>query len=403
MAARSAPPPAPSRLGHRPALDGVRGVAWVVVFAAHAWVIPHLAIGQPAMFVFFALSGFLITVLLLEERSATGRVSLRNFFVRRSLRLLPALLLLLAVWLVVVLATAGHAPWTTFVPGGYAATGTPPLAALEGVGGALGYATNWLEIFHGYAGYFPLGHLWSLAVEEQFYVLWAPLLVVALWWKGRRAALVVALGLAAASLADAVALNRPVLSLVLEMSTQARAGTFLVGAALGIVWVRRPPLLDRHLRRLRPLLLAAGAAPLAWSAWVFSNPVVPRIFDAAWVAVSVGSGLLVLALVTPRSSSAPGLLDGRVLTYLGRRSYALYLWHYLWLTWFHALGLGGIVLALGASLASAELSWQLVERRALALKGRFSARPAGATPARLVPEPALEEGHDVVPELAGAR
>ena len=94
-----------------------------------------IAMGQAAMFVFFALSGFLITALLLEERATTGRVSLANFFARRALRLLPALVFFLAGWLAVVLATGGHAPWTTTVPGGTAGAGTSPWAALEGAGG----------------------------------------------------------------------------------------------------------------------------------------------------------------------------------------------------------------------------------------------------------------------------
>ncbi len=95
------------------------------------------------MFVFFALSGFLITALLVEERSTTGRVSLKNFFARRALRLLPALCFCLAGWFAVVLAMRGHAPWTTTVPGGGKGTGTSPLVGLEGVGGALLYITNW--------------------------------------------------------------------------------------------------------------------------------------------------------------------------------------------------------------------------------------------------------------------
>ena len=78
------------RLGHRPALDGIRGIAWAVEFCSHAFSLP-IAMGEVAMFVFFALSGFLITRLLVEERTANGRVLLSNCFARRALRLLPAL------------------------------------------------------------------------------------------------------------------------------------------------------------------------------------------------------------------------------------------------------------------------------------------------------------------------
>jgi peptidoglycan/LPS O-acetylase OafA/YrhL len=172
-------PGSPRRLGHRPALDGIRGIAWGVVFCSHALTLP-LALGQVAMFVFFALSGFLITGLLVEERTATGRVSLSSFFARRALRLLPALVFFLAGWLTVVLATGGHAPWTTTVPGGGTGAGTSPGLALQGAAAALVYATNWADIGGWFSGYVPLGHLWSLAVEEQFYLLWSPVVVLLL-------------------------------------------------------------------------------------------------------------------------------------------------------------------------------------------------------------------------------
>src|SRR6202035_9603 len=127
--------PAPRGLGRQPAFDGIRGVAWLVVFVAHANAIHDFAFGQVAMFVFFALSGFLITSLLVAERAATGRVSLRNFFVRRALRLLPALWLFLAAWLLVV-PLRGTPPWITTVPGGGASAAEPITTALQGVGAA---------------------------------------------------------------------------------------------------------------------------------------------------------------------------------------------------------------------------------------------------------------------------
>lgn len=374
----TAAPPVPTRLGRRPALDGVRGLAWSVVFVAHAWVIGQWAIGQPAMFVFFALSGFLITTLLLEEHRATGRISLRNFFVRRSLRLLPALTVFLVIWLLVVLAAGSSASWTATVPGsGAAGAGTTPLAALEGVAGGFGYVTNWLEVLHAYVSYVPLGHLWSLAVEEQFYLLWAPLLLLAVLWKGRRGVLGIAAVLALASVIDAVAFNQPMLSLGQEMSTQTRAGAFLAGAVVAALCCHR---LDRlaALARLRTILLLGALAVMGWAAWVFANPVAPRTFDAAWVATTVAAAGLVVVVLVPRPASRPSVLEHPVAIYLGQRSYALYLWHYVWLTWLHGLGLLGIGLALGASLACAEASWRLVEAPALALKGRFSAKQTEA-------------------------
>ena len=249
------------------------------------------------MSVFFALSGFLITALLVEERSTTGRVSLRNFFARRALRLLPALGFFLTGWLAVVLATRGHSPWTTTVPGGGTGTGTSPLVALEGVGGALLYVTNWAEIWGWFSGYVPLGHLWSLAVEEQFYLLWSP--VVALILSRRSRAMVGwAAGLAAAaSFIDVALRDGHGMSLVLDMSTDARAGSFLVGAALSVAWTQRAPWLRALHGRGQRITAVGCLLVLGWGSWVFDHGVSRSVFTLAWAAVSVAAGLIVVAFL----------------------------------------------------------------------------------------------------------
>jgi peptidoglycan/LPS O-acetylase OafA/YrhL len=373
------------RLGHRPALDGIRGIAWAVVFCSHAFSLP-IAMGQVAMFVFFALSGFLITRLLVEERTATGRVSLSNFFARRALRLLPALGFFLAAWLVVVLFTQGHAPWTTTVPGGGTGVETSPWVALQGVGAALFYVTNWADIGRWFTGYVPLGHLWSLAVEEQFYLLWSPVVVVLLWWRNRTAVFWAAAIAAMASFVDVALRSGHGLSLTLDMSTDTRAGAFLVGAALAVAWSRRA-------RWLRVMEVGGGRATvavtlavLAVGSWVFDHRVSRLVFTGTWVAVSVAAGLLVIAYLGNERSRRAGIVESPLATYVGRRSYGLYLWHYVWLTWLASLGLLGIPLALGASFATAEISWRLVEAPALSLKRRFSST-APALPSSVPVEP----------------
>jgi peptidoglycan/LPS O-acetylase OafA/YrhL len=361
-------------LGHRPALDGIRGIAWTVVFFSHALTLPF-AIGQVSMFVFFSLSGFLITALLLEERSRTGLVSLRNFFARRALRLLPALGFLLAGWLVVVLATRGHAPWTTTVPGGGTGTGTSPWVALEGVGAALLYVTNWAEIASWFSGYVPLGHLWSLAVEEQFYLLWSPAVVLLLAHR-RRAVVGWAAALAAtASFLDVALRDGHGVSLTLDMSTDTRAGAFLVGAALAVAWSQRASWLGAVTGPGRRPTVAGALLVLAWGSWVFAHRVHSSVFILTWVAVSVAAGLLVVAFLGDHKDARPGVVGSPVTTYVGRRSYGLYLWHYIWLTWLAGMGLPGVPLALAATFATAEASWRLVERPALARKRRFSPAP----------------------------
>ena len=360
----TAPGPGMRLLGHTPALDGLRGVAWACVFVTHAGILTWLAGGQTAMFVFFGLSGFLITSLVVNELSVRGRVSLRRFFGRRVRRLAPALLVFLAVWLAVV-AVFGDHPWIRSIPGGTPGMAEPFNVALEGVVAGAAYLTNWFGILHVFTGYVPLGHLWSLAVEEQIYLVWAPLLLVLLLWR-RRAAVTVALVLSVVSLAEVFALeldNHGYGGDRMYMGTDTRAAAFLIGGALAITWAHGG--LSRWTRRRPNAVLTAAALALLATAvvWMQSGDG-PWRYSLTWAAATVGGPLLVLALMTGGGAVAR-LLSGTVVTYLGRRSYALYLWHYVWLTWLRSLGWSGILLALGLTLASAELSWRLVEARFL--------------------------------------
>ncbi len=331
------------------------------------------------MFVFFSLSGFLITVLLFEERSKTGRVSLRHFFARRALRLLPALGFILAGWLVVILATRGHASWTTTVPGGGTGTGTSPWVALEGVGAALLYVTNWAQIASWVSGYVPLGHLWSLAVEEQFYLLWSPVVVLLLARRRRAVVAWAAMLAAAASFVDVALRDGHGMSLALDMSTDTRAGAFLVGAALAVAWSQGASWLSAVSGVGRRPTVAGALLVLGWGSWVFDHRVSSSVFTVTWVAVSVAAGLLVVALLGEGSDRRVGVAGSPVATYVGRRSYGLYLWHYVWLTWLAGMCLPGVPLALGATVVTAEVSWRLVERPALARKQRFSSTPTPST------------------------
>jgi peptidoglycan/LPS O-acetylase OafA/YrhL len=381
---------APSRLGRRPALDGVRGAAWAVVFVSHAVSLP-LALGQVAMFVFFALSGFLITGLLVEEHTTTGAVSLRNFFARRALRLLPALLLFLVVWFAVVLVLQGHAPWTATVPGGGSGAGTSAWVGLQGVAAAIAYVSNWAQSQNWFTGYVPLGHLWSLAVEEQFYLLWSPVAVLLLARCNRRVVGWVAGFTALASFVDVALRDGHGLSITVDMGTDTRAGAFLVGAVLAVAWSRRA----RWVRALQAAggryTVTAALLCLAWGSWGFHHQLESWVFTATWVGVSLASGILVVAFLGEGRRHEHRIVSSPVATYVGRRSYGLYLWHYVWLTWLASMGLLGVPMALLLSFASAEASWRCVERRALAHKRRFG--PGLRVPLR---EPVVQDSADLV-------
>jgi peptidoglycan/LPS O-acetylase OafA/YrhL len=364
----AAKPRAVRLLGHQPVLDGVRALAWMAVFASHAGLAPELASGQVAMFVFFGLSGFLITAMLSEEKDLRGRINLLHFYVRRALRLVPALVVFLLIWLLVVIVF-GHDAWMTSVPGAGKGTGEPLSVAIEGVGAGITYLTNWCGLFGLFTGYVPLGHLWSLAVEEQFYLFWAPLLVFLLS-RSRRIAVVGTCLLAFASFLDVVWMHHAHATTALVFySTDTRSGAFLAGAALGLLW-SRPPAIGGWWRRTCTPTIVATIGLLMFAGWVFDHPSSALVYGTAWIAVSVAAPLMVVALVD-RPRQRPSWLASPAMTYIGRRSYALYLWHYVWLTWLRSLGFSGVLIALLATLTCAELSWRVVESPFLRMKRRL--------------------------------
>ncbi|MDX6268016.1 MAG: hypothetical protein QOD70_2756, partial [Frankiales bacterium] len=187
---------------------------------------------------FFALSGFLITVLILDERRVHHRADLKLFYARRAFRLLPALFAMLAVWLV-MLAFFHNSNWFAAVPSGNGtgrAVDVP--VALKDIGEALVYMANWDVIAGGMQA--PLPHLWSLAVEEQFYIVW-PGLLLGLLLLGRRWRY----GLVLAGIAASVALTWSLWDGGqgkdrIYFGTDTRAASLLAGAFAALVWH------DRH-------------------------------------------------------------------------------------------------------------------------------------------------------------
>jgi peptidoglycan/LPS O-acetylase OafA/YrhL len=359
-------------LGHRPQLDGLRGLAWAGVFVGHAGLVPLAGVDEVAMYLFFGLSGFLITSVLLEEHARRGSISLRRFVVRRALRLLPALVTFLFAWLAVV-AIFGRNDWMTTIPG-FRHPGSPePFSvALQGVGAALAYATNWVSIFGLFSGYVPLGHLWSLAVEEQVYLFWAPLLALLLFWRPRAAG-IAAFVLAGASTCEAIWLHANGHGWWAYTGTDCRSGAFLLGAAFALAWSNGSLAFLRR-RGISSALAVVALCALLACAHPLAKGGTPTTYATAW-AVATAAGPLLVVAVLNGSGTVARVLAHRVATYLGRRSYALYLWHYVFLTWLRDLGNTGTAIALVLSLAVAEVSWHLVELPALRLKDRrFTAR-----------------------------
>ena len=159
-------------LGHRPGLDGLRGLAILLVIFVHAGLLPT-TFGFIGVDLFFVLSGFLITCLLIEEWDQTGRISLKNFYIRRGLRLLPALLAVLSVFVTVSAFTRNPREFHLDVKEALA---------------ALFYYTNWANIFDLIRSDY-IGHMWSLSIEEQFYILWPAILLSLLRFASRKSLL----------------------------------------------------------------------------------------------------------------------------------------------------------------------------------------------------------------------
>src|SRR5918997_2255708 len=218
------------RLPYLPGLDGLRALAVVAVLLYHAGL-PWIPGGFLGVEVFFVISGYLITSLLLVEWHGRGRVDLKAFWFGRARRLLPALYLVLAVTLAFAVL---------FLP--------DEVARLRGDAiAALGYVTNWYLVF-GQESYFEaigrpslLKHLWSLAVEEQFYLLWPPVLALGLGvgatrWRERRVMLVALAGASVSVLLMATLYRPEVDPSRLYFGTDTPAAGLLIGAALAMVW-----------------------------------------------------------------------------------------------------------------------------------------------------------------------
>jgi peptidoglycan/LPS O-acetylase OafA/YrhL len=347
------------KLGYRPALDGVRALAITLVVLRHATGYP--AQGALGVDVFFVLSGFLITSLLLDERFRYGTVSLVNFYRRRALRLLPALLTVLAFFFCIsVVAFFRH--------------GTSLAKPVFGVVAGFGYFTNIALTTKAGVHAMPgtLTHLWSLAAEEQFYVIWPVLLFIVLRARLRLTlwVLVAALTLVSAEQVRLYVADtwRP----RMEYGIDTRSTSILVGCLLAVLLASaaRP-----HVE-----LVAKRVAPLAISLLLLLVVVDldAAIFVGPLLVAALASAVLILRVLDGESRLARAFALAPFV-FLGRISYALYLWHV------PILSLYGVtyphptlmaVPAVATAMGCATASYYLVERPFLRRKRKFEAGAA---------------------------
>ena len=333
-----------SSVPYLPGLDGMRALAVVAVMVYHAnsdW----LSGGFLGVEVFFVISGYLITLLLMAEHERTGRVDLIGFWIRRARRLLPALFVMLFLLLTY---TAFFKPDT--------------LGQLRGdLIAGLGYSSNWYQIWvgQGYSSsgdFAPLRHLWSLAVEEQFYLLW-PIVMMFLLRVGTRrlaktalvlfiSAIVVNVGMAMLFHSGQVgtcdltpeaywqAGGRCISKAdTLYLSTITRSGGLLLGAAFAMFWrpvaIMRGPL--RNLGRTLDIIAILGVVILGLLFWKVSfltpSGADPWLFRGGFFVTGIAS-LMVIGGVTHRYALAGKVLGNRLFSYIGTRSYGLYLYHW---------------------------------------------------------------------------
>jgi peptidoglycan/LPS O-acetylase OafA/YrhL len=352
--------------GYYPPLTGLRGVAIAMVVAGHLGL-PVPGGGVVGVTLFFVLSGFLITSLIVAEAERNGTIDLPAFYLRRARRLVPPLVVVVGLFMALE-AVVGLLPATI---------GNNLLA--------LSYMSNWAR-----AAGEPMGiwnHTWSLAIEEQFYLVWPALLLVVLSRNGLRSRWLIALILAAAlasALLRALLLGAGAGDERIYFGSDTRAEAILLGSAIALV---------RSHRWAAPVPGWIGAAAIgALGALGMVDPTSIDLWPGATYSVVAGvAGVSIIAGLQPGRHAR--LLGCRPLTWLGDRSYSLYLWHVPVIMIAAAVLPAGtpaparMAIALGVSMTLSSLSYVTVERRYTAR--RRQPTPSGPTPAPAAAAPAI--------------
>jgi peptidoglycan/LPS O-acetylase OafA/YrhL len=304
--------------GYQPALDGLRAFAVLAVFAYHLrW--DWARGGYLGVDAFFVLSGYLITSLLLSEERRQGAIELAAFWARRARRLLPAVLLLMVAVAV------------------YAATLVDPTqqeSLRHDAWATLAYVANWRLIFseQSYFDLFgapsPLRHMWSLAIEEQFYVIWPLIVFGALRFARGSRRLLIGItggGIVASAVWMAVAFDAADPSRV-YYGTDTRAHSLLVGCLLALLLERRPAFPPHERRGVQVTGMLAAGAVLVMASVVSDQD--DGMYRGGFLFYAVAVAIVITAAVQPTASPLRSVLSLRPVRWIGAISYGLYLWHW---------------------------------------------------------------------------
>lgn len=345
-------------MGYEPSLDGIRAFSVIAVMLYHA-NIAWLPGGFLGVEVFFVVSGFLITSLLIEERESTQRIDLKQFWIRRARRLLPA-------FFVMVSATAVCVAF-------YATDSAPDFR--RDVLPSLGYFSNWWQIFAVDTPYFAasslpvLRHLWSLAVEEQWYLIW-PLLFTfifgAKWMRPKisGALLVTCSGAVMVATALRFVQDDETRTNFLYLSTLTRASGLLLGAAVAMLWRpwRKTPTRLVLVRSLVADALAIASIVVLGALMATVHVADERLYRGGLAVTTIASAIVIAVVMRPNGVFVQKFFSQELFVEIGRRSYGLYLWHWPIFIITHARDSGNrLAVALAVTVIINEFVYQFVE------------------------------------------
>ncbi|WP_214523386.1 acyltransferase family protein [Curtobacterium flaccumfaciens] len=330
----------------------IRGLAILLVLLRHSWPAVFGTAGMVGVVVFFALSGYLITGLLVSDLQRFGRVRYGRFYRNRALRLLPALLLMLAGFAVVSLI------WDPLGD-----KGTVPRSLIVGIT----YTMN-IPFDHGSAA---LSHLWTLATEEQFYLVWPLLLAVGMRYRKVRAVLVAAAGLIVLVMIATMTLTAPTIWRIYPLPT-----SWCIAMVIGAAGYFTAERLNGLLRRTTATRIVSGIVAIGVVLGLASLPEAKGAPTTYLIVGPLAAAATVVLVAHLRTWVTLPTVWLQPLRALGLISYAAYLWNYPIHTWidtnpsFPAPGLSTIALTLAAAIAS----WFVVEKPAMAFKARLDRR-----------------------------